>query len=68
MRSFKITQREFEVLQLIAEGFNAPEIANQLYLSPYTINDHRKSLIRKLNARNVANMVSISFRTGLLQD
>jgi len=62
-----ITKRELEVLQLISEGLNAPEIAKALFLSPYTINDHRKSMMAKLEARNVAHLVFRSIHLGLLR-
>jgi DNA-binding CsgD family transcriptional regulator len=45
----------------------AREIAKELYLSPFTVNTHRKSMIEKLSARNVANLISISFAKGLLK-
>ncbi len=66
MKKRLVTERELEVLRLIAQGFRAHEIAKRLFLSPHTIRDHRRSLLRKLDARNAANMISISFSLGLL--
>ncbi|MDH3652030.1 MAG: LuxR C-terminal-related transcriptional regulator [Saprospiraceae bacterium] len=67
MQASNITKRELEVLQLISEGLRAHEIAKALFLSPYTINDHRKSIMAKLDAKNVANLVFKSFHLGLLE-
>ena len=66
MQQFIITKREMEVLRLVSEGMKAHEIAKELFLSPYTVNDHRRNIMEKLDAKNVANMISISFSNGLL--
>ena len=67
MLNLKITARELEVLHCIAEGMKAHEIAKHLFLSHYTINDHRRNLMDKLDAKNTANMISLSFNYGLLK-
>lgn len=66
MEEYNISKRELEVLQLISQGMKAREIAKELYLSPYTINDHRKNIMEKLSAKNVANLIWISITKGLL--
>lgn len=43
----KLTDRELEVIELIRKGFTTPMIAAKLYISPGTVNTHRKSLRRK---------------------
>ena len=67
MQNPKITTREMEVLHCISEGMKAREIAKHLFLSPYTINDHRRNIMEKLDAKNTANMITISFCCGLLK-
>lgn len=62
-----LTDRELEVLRLLAEGLSSKEIAEQLSLSPQTIDSHRKTLLRKLDAKNVAGLVRIAFREGLVE-
>ncbi len=47
-----LSEREREVLALMAEGLTNPEIAGQLHLSPHTIKEHTSSLYRKLEVRN----------------
>ena len=55
-----ITKREKEVLGLICEGFTNPEIAEKLFISLPTANTHRKSLLAKFGAKNVASLVKIA--------
>lgn len=61
-----ITRREKEVLQLIAEGFTTPEIAERLFISTATVDSHRKSLLAKYNMKNTASLVSFVTRSGLV--
>lgn len=61
-----ISPREQEVLQLISNGYVTREIASSLFISDYTVNDHRKALMSKLDARNVAQMIRRGFELNLL--
>lgn len=61
-----LTKREKEVLKLIAEGFTNQEIADKLFISPLTVDSHRKNLITKLDARNTASLIKIALDKGLL--
>jgi DNA-binding NarL/FixJ family response regulator len=61
-----LSDREQEVLQLIAAGSTNREIAAQLYLSPHTVKEHTSALYRKLKARNRAEAVQRAQRIGLL--
>lgn len=60
-----ITQREKEVLQLIAEGLSNQEIAEQLFISLRTVETHRYNLLQKLNVKNTAGLVKIGIEMGL---
>ena len=62
-----LTEREREVLSLIAAGCTNREIAEQLYLSPHTVKEHTSALYRKLSARNRAEAVQLAQRMGLLE-
>ncbi|MCR9290590.1 MAG: response regulator transcription factor [Bacteroidetes bacterium] len=64
----KLTRREKEILQLITEEYTTDEIAGKLFISSTTVITHRKSLLRKLNAKNVAGLVKKAFEFGLLND
>lgn len=61
-----LTRREKEVLTLIAEGFTNHEIAAKLFLSNTTIDSHRKNLLTKFNCRNIASLISIATKSGIL--
>ena len=61
-----LTPRERDVLILIAEGYSLPEIAQQLHRSLKTIESHRLSLGRKLNAANRVELARIAIAQGLV--
>jgi DNA-binding NarL/FixJ family response regulator len=61
-----ITRRESSVLKLLAEGFTNLEIADKLFISPLTVDSHRKNLIVKLQARNTASLIKIASDKGLV--
>lgn len=60
-----LTQREREILQLIAEGKLAKEIATKLSLSIKTVEKHREHLMEKLHARSIADLVKFAIREGI---
>ena len=64
--SLKVSVREIEILDLISYAYTTSEIADILYLSPHTIDTHRKNLLLKLNAKNTAGLVRIGFEQGFL--
>ena len=63
----KLTRREGEVLNLIAEEHTTNEIAEKLFVSPKTIECHRMHLIQKLDVRNTAGLMRIAFEKGLIK-
>ena len=63
----QVSKREFEVLELLSNGFSSPQIAGRLFISINTVKDHRKSLLRKLEAVNVAHLVRTAFESGIFQ-
>jgi two-component system response regulator NreC len=62
----KLTQREVEVLRLIALGHTSVEIARKLHLSPRTIETHRAHIHKKLGLATRAELVRYSLRRGLI--
>lgn len=62
-----LSSREREVLQLLAEGKSTKEAADQLNLSPKTIESHRKQLMTKLNLHSIAELTKYAIREGLTQ-
>ncbi len=61
----RLTPRQREVLQLIAEGHTTQRIAHQLCVSVKTIETHRRQLMERLNIHDVAGLVRYAIRVGL---
>jgi DNA-binding NarL/FixJ family response regulator len=61
-----LTDREREVLALVASGLTNDEIAGELYLSPLTAKTHVSRILTKLGARDRAQLVVIAYETGLV--
>lgn len=62
----QLTRREKEILQMIAEGKTTTSIAEQLSLSPLTIETHRRNLMQKFEVKNVAALVRLAMQQRLL--
>lgn len=65
-RSNKLTNREIEVLRLISLGFSTEQIAELLYINFETVRTHRKNLLQKFRANNVALLIRRGFEKGLI--
>ncbi len=63
----RLTPREREVLQLMAEGRSTKQIAADLFVSVKTIETHRQNLMRKLDIFNIAELTKFALREGLTQ-
>lgn len=61
-----LSRREKEVLELIAEGYTNPQIAEKLFVSPFTVDSHRKNLIAKLNVKNTAMLIRFAVEHKLI--
>jgi DNA-binding NarL/FixJ family response regulator len=61
-----LTDREREVMALVAEGLSNDEIAARLFLSPLTAKTHVSRIMTKLNARDRAQLVVLAYETGLV--
>jgi len=62
-----LTDREKQVLQLLAEGKSNKEVAALLNLSPYTVETHRTHIMQKLNLHNTAEIVLYAVRKGIIR-
>lgn len=61
-----LSEREVEIITLIAEGYTNSQIADLLHLSPHTINTHRKNIMGKLGTKNTAGIVMYAVKTNLV--
>ncbi len=62
----QISSREIEVLKLIAMEFSTNEVADKLFVSVNTIESHRKSLMKKLDVKNVVGLIKFAMRHKLV--
>jgi DNA-binding NarL/FixJ family response regulator len=63
----RLTERERAVMQLIAEGYTAPEIGEQLMISPKTVDTYKQRINDKLGLTHRADYVKLALKLGLLQ-
>jgi DNA-binding NarL/FixJ family response regulator len=63
-----ITEREIEVLELIVKEFTNQEIADKLFISPRTVDAHRRNLLQKTGARNTAGLVRYALTHNYFPD
>ncbi len=61
-----LTAREKEILALIAEGYTNPQIAEKIFLSPFTVDSHRKNLLAKLDVKNTASLIRLAVERKLI--
>lgn len=61
-----ISEREVEIIKLIAEGFINKEIADKLFLSTHTVNTHRKNIMAKLGVSNATGIVIFAVKEKLI--
>ena len=61
-----LTNREREILQLLAEGRTNKDVANMLYLSLYTVETHRTHILQKLNLHSVPELILYAVRKGII--
>lgn len=63
----QLTRREREILQHIAEGYTSPQIAEILYISKKTVENHRANIMGKLNIHDTAGLVRYAIKIGLVE-
>lgn len=62
----QLTKREREILELICDELNTNEIAEKLFLSPHTVETHRKNLLSKTGVKNVAGLVKFAITNKIV--
>lgn len=56
-RKLKLSSREVEILQLLKDGYSNKEVSQKLFLSELTVKTHRKNIMAKMGARNIADLL-----------
>lgn len=62
----QLTRREKQILSFLAEGKTSQAIAQELFVSPLTVDTHRRNLMQKFEARNVAELITAAHQQRLL--
>ena len=62
----RLTNREKEILKLLAEGKTSNTIAEELFLSPLTVDTHRKNIIQKFQVKNVAELITVAIQNNMI--
>ena len=61
-----LTAREQEVMGLLAEGLSAKEVADKLFISPKTVENHRHSIMKKLDLHSNIELIRYAAKLGLI--
>jgi len=61
-----LTERERDVLKLVAEGLSNKEIGEKLFISHRTVDTHRTNLMKKLNFHSVAELIRFAYQSGMV--
>jgi len=62
----KLTRREKEILKEAASGLTTAQIAEKLFISPHTVESHRKNLIEKFGSKNLSSAIKLATEFGLI--
>ncbi|MCS3529657.1 response regulator [Chryseobacterium sp. JUb7] len=64
----RLTKREKQILQLVAKGKTSGMIADELFLSPLTVDTHRKNLLQKFQAKNSSELITIALQHHMIEE
>lgn len=62
----ELTEREIEIIKLLAEGMTNSQIGEQLFISHRTVDSHRTNLMKKIKVNNVASLIRFAFKNGIV--
>jgi len=66
-QAVSLSEREVEIIKLIAESYTTKDIADKLYLSFHTIGTHRKNIFKKLNIRSSSELILYAIKKGIVK-
>ena len=61
-----LTEREIEIIKLVADGKSNNEIADNLFISIHTVHSHKKNMLKKLNLKNSVELISMAYKNKLI--
>ncbi|GAB4093992.1 response regulator transcription factor [Flaviaesturariibacter terrae] len=66
LQQYSLTNREVDIIRSICSELSSKEIASQLHISEFTVNTHRRNIMRKLNVRNAAGIINFAAQNKLV--
>lgn len=63
---FNLSKREIDILSYLVKGFSHKMIAAELFISPFTVNNHIKNIYSKMHVHNVSEAVAISIKKNII--
>ncbi|UKB85145.1 response regulator transcription factor [Chryseobacterium sp. MEBOG06] len=64
----RLTKREKQILQMVAQGKTSNRIAEELFLSPLTVDTHRKNLLQKFHAKNSTELINLAVQQDMIEE
>ncbi|TXI95296.1 MAG: response regulator transcription factor [Chryseobacterium cucumeris] len=64
----RLTKREKQILQMVAQGKTSNVIAEELFLSPLTVDTHRKNLLQKFQAKNSTELINLAVQQRMIEE
>ncbi|WP_079240795.1 response regulator [Chryseobacterium indologenes] len=64
----RLTKREKQILQMVAQGKTSNVIAEELFLSPLTVDTHRKNLLQKFHAKNSTELINLAIQQHMIEE
>ncbi|MCD9015899.1 response regulator transcription factor [Parachryseolinea silvisoli] len=64
--SFKLSDREIEIVKLLCEGLTSTQIAEKLFIADQTVKTHRKNILRKIGAHNTSQLVQFALNNRII--
>jgi len=65
MNNIQLSKRELQVLEQLCRGLTAKEVGGELFISPGTVETHKRNLLLKLNAKNTVDLAVRAVRMGI---
>ena len=62
----KLTMREVEIIQLLADGLSSSQIGDRLFISGHTVKTHRKNILKKLDLHNSSELIQYALNNGII--
>jgi len=66
IKKHKLSQREIEIIKLLADGLSSSQISERLFISEHTVKTHRKNILKKLDLHNSSELIQYALNNGVI--